>query len=550
MRIAIAHRLKPISISIVFILFIAASTIPSAFAPATNIRVTNTNYTIDSSAGYGSTVGNPLDVFQQNEPSIAVNPSDSDTLAVGVNDVRSLPLTGDAWQSLAFSTDGGTNWAESLVPGYPGDPDCPSVSPICGNGAASDPYVGFDTQDNLFFAFVAFQRAVPAQQPGTTPAQANAIAVAKYDGTTGDYVKTVIIDLGTLGAGRQQDKEALAADTGSSSPYKDNVYVSWTKFTGSWDHLYFARSTDHGDSYSTPIKLDAGTPQIQGSAIAVAPDGTVYVAYRKYNTNPTGGTPQADGIYVVKSTNGGVKFSKPVLVDFIQSYVQAARRSPPVFRVTTFPSIAADEHGVYVAWSNKNPSSGADIEVSRSTDQGATWESPVIPHSTLASWGTIGNGHQIMPALAAAGDKLSVVWYDSRSEPSFSATGPVTNSTNSGMEVYYSQADTTAVGPLAFSAPIGVTDGPFNPNLDASILAFTPFIGDYIFVAATSTTAFVVWTDNRDIDNTNNINGQLYKDSDSVPCFRPTVGTCTSLPTSLMNQRAGDANVYFQAVTK
>jgi hypothetical protein len=558
-RVLSQHQLTSFSIAVLFIVIVTASTVPSAFAATLsgfNVRVTTTNYQFDQTAGYGLGVGSTYDVFQQNEPSITFNPSDSMTLAVGVNDVRSLPVSGDAWQGLAFSTDGGATWTESLVPGYPGDTGCPSVSPICGNGAASDPYVGFDTQNNLFFAFIAFQRAVPAMQPGTTPAQANAIAVAKYEYDSGTkvltYAGTAIVDLGTLGVGQQQDKDALAVDTSSSSQYVDNVYVSWTKFTGGFDHLYFARSTDHGESYFKPIKLDTGTPVLQGSSIAVAPDGTVYVAYRKYNTNPTGGTPQADAIYVVKSTNGGTTFSKPVRVDFIQSYDQSASRSPPVFRVDSFPSIAADENGVYVAWSNKNPTSGADVEVSRSTDQGTTWEAPVIPHSTDSSWGTNvggnGNGHQIMPALAVAGGILSVVWYDSRTEPTFTPDGPVTNGTTTGMEVFYSQADTSdTLDPLSFDTPIAVTSSPFNPNLNGSILAYTPFIGDYIFVAANSTMAFVTWTDNRDINNANNINGQLYMDDDSLPCFP---SSCTSLPAALVNQGAADSNVYFQAISK
>lgn len=345
----------------------------------------------------------------------------------------------------------------------------------------------------------------------------------------------MIVDLGTLGAGQQQDKEALAVDTGSSS-FKNNVYVSWSKFTGSFDHVYFAHSTNHGDSYSHPIKLDDGTPAIQGSSIAVAPDGTVYVAYRKFNTNPTGGTPQADAIYLVKSTNGGASFSKPMLVQFIQGYLQAASRSPPVFRVDTFPWVAADGNGVFVAWSNKNPTTGADIEVRKSTNGGLSW-GPVV---TLG-----GTGHQIMPAMVAAGGELSIVWYDSRSEPNFNPNGPVSNGTNTGMDVFYSQSPTS--GPLSFETPLRVTSTSFNPNLDASILAFTPFIGDYIFVAATSTTAFVVWADNRDINNAGNINGQLFQDADSVPCLRPS---CTSLPPSLVNLRTADSNVYFQAITK
>ncbi len=545
------NRLKSIASAFVLLLVVVSLSMPRASASASatlsgaNVRVTTANFATAATFGYGSSVGGPADVLQQNEPSIAVNPVDPSKAAIGVNDVRSLPTSGDAWQSLAFSTDGGAAWSESLVPGFPGDRGCPTISPVCGNGAGSDPYVAFDRSNNLFFAFIAFQRVIAPDEA------ANAIAVAKYDasGSTAVYQKTVIVERGTIGLGKQEDKEALAVDTNHDSPFKNNIYVSWSRFTGAFDHLYFARSTDHGDSYSQPIKLDEGTPAIQASSIAVAPDGAVFIAYRKFNLNPPPGTPQENAIFVVTSIDGGATFTKPILVQFIGNYAQAASRIPPLFRVSTFPWIAADMNGVYVAWANRNPGSGADIEVRRSKDGGATWEPVVFPHSQAPTLGTNGNGHQIMPAMVAAGGKLSVVWYDSRSEPSFVASGPVSGSgfgaTGIGMDVFYAQADTAAPGPLAFQEPIRVTSHSFNPNLDGSILARTPFIGDYIFIAATPTRAFVAWTDNRDINNAGGINGLLFQGG-SLPCPAP----CPSLPPTLVNQRAVDSNVYFQAIVK
>ena len=67
--------------------------------------------------------------------------------------------------------------------------------------------------------------------------------------------------------------------------------------------------------------------------------------------------------------------------------------------------------------------------------------------------------------LAAAGGKLSAVWFDSRSEPSFDPNGPVsgqcppgatTGAACSGMDMFYNQADTGAAGPLAFGTPFSI----------------------------------------------------------------------------------------------
>jgi hypothetical protein len=107
--------------------------------------------------------------------------------------------------------------------------------------------------------------------------------------------------------------------------------------------------------------------------------------------------------------------------------------------------LAVDEGGVYVAWQQKNPTTGADVVVSRSKTNGATWETPVRPHAPF--------GHQIFPYLAAAGARLSIAWYDSRSGPAFNPNGPVTGQCPTGamtgadctgMDVFYAQARTDA----------------------------------------------------------------------------------------------------------
>jgi len=103
------------------------------------------------------------------------------------------------------------------------------------------------------------------------------------------------------------------------------------------------------------------------------------------------------------------------------------------------------------------------------------------------------------------------------------------------MDVFYDQASTTAAGPLAFGTDVRLTDQSFNPNTFGSIKAITPFIGDYIAVAATATTAYAVWTDNRDVNPT--LNAQ--EDADA-----------STNPPALINARSRDANIYFDRITK
>jgi len=477
------------------------------------------------------------DVLQQNEPSVAVHPLNPNLIAVGMNDVRTLAISDDAWQGLAVSTNGGASFDfEALVPGFPGDTSADGVaSPVRGNQAASDPWLAFNNFGNLFFAFIAFQRTPPGR-PDFDPADTNAIAVAKYLATPGgvQYQKTVVVEQGTVGLGRQEDKEALAVDNHPSSPFNGNIYICWARFTGSQDHLKVARSIDDGDSYAIS---DLGPiSNMQGCNVSAAPNGDVYVAWRTFDNNPAVSNPRDSAIFVTRSADGGATFGDPVRVAAFVDYRQAARRSPPVFRIFSVTWLAADEHGVYVAWHQRSGANGADAVISRSKTNGASWESPVRPHT--------GFGHQLIPSITAVGGRLSVVWYDSRSEPAFTPAGPVsgqcppaatTGRRCSGMDVFYNQADTAAAGPLAFGRELRVSDRSFNPNLFGSIKAISPFIGDYITVVSDAVTAYVVWSDNRDI----NPGANAQEDA----------STATD-PPELVNARSRDSNVYFQKIAK
>jgi hypothetical protein len=509
----------------------------AAATAGADVRVST--HDLITSDPFASSVGGPPDVLQQNEPHIALNPTNVSFLAIGMNDVRTLGVSNDAWQGLAVSNDGGATYAESLIPGYPGDTSAAGLaSPIHGNAAASDPWLGFDRFGNLFFAFIAFQRTPPGQPANTT---ANALAVAKYSVGGGgvSYVKTVVVERGTVGLGQQEDKDALAVDTSTSSPFNGNVYVCWARFTGNQNHLTVAYSRDHGETWATS-RFTGPQPDVnrmQGCNLAIEPDGDVYAGYRTFDNNPTKSNPNDSAIFVARSTNGGATFATPVRVANFVDYRQNATRTPPVFRTFSDVSMAADANGIYVAWQGRNGASGSDVFVSRSKTNGRSWEAPVIPNDPVA-------GHQVMPALSAAGGTLSVLWYDSRSEPAFTPSGPVTGqcpagattqSACTGMEVFYDQASTTAAGPLAFGADLAVSDHSFNPNTYGSIKALTPFIGDYIAVAATATTAYAVWTDNRDVNPT--LNAQ---EDNSV----------ATDPPALINARSRDANIYFDKITK
>src|SRR5215218_6948183 len=59
----------------------------------------------------------------QNEPSVAVDPSNSSIMVAGSNDycAEIENGSGNVWAGYYRSADGGATWSNSLVPGYPAD---------------------------------------------------------------------------------------------------------------------------------------------------------------------------------------------------------------------------------------------------------------------------------------------------------------------------------------------------------------------------------------------------------------------------------------------
>src|SRR5712691_8748973 len=172
--------------------------------------------------------------------------------------------------------------------------------------------------------------------------------------------------------------------------------------------VMFARSTDCGVTFSTPIKISERSQINQGSVAAIDPNtGTVYVAWREFLSST-----QPDAILVTKSTDGGLSFSGPVRVSVINAFDQQGTTTR--FRTNAYPAMAIDGSGrVYIAWAQRGvgPFGEARIIVTTSTD-GRQWTIPV------AAANHPGRGHQFMPSLSFAGGKLHLVFWDQRNDQS------------------------------------------------------------------------------------------------------------------------------------
>jgi len=115
-----------------------------------------------------------------------------------------------------------------------------------------------------------------------------------------------------------------------------NVYAVWGQGEPALEHLLFARSTDGGSTFSTPIVLDVASEKSWCPVIALGAAGHIYLVWEE-------GEVLATRILFTRSTDGGASFTSPVTL------------SPPGVHASC-PSIAASEAGaVHVTWSQADP---------------------------------------------------------------------------------------------------------------------------------------------------------------------------------------------------
>ena len=241
------------------------------------------------------------------------------------------------------------------------------------------------------------------------------------------------------------------------------IYVVWqdnraaTSSDDSWD-VYLSRSTDGGLTFSPSVRVDdhvANAYQYEPD-LAVTPAGTVYVSWQRYAYDGSLGAWDSD-VYVATSTDGGSSFGANVKVS------DGANNQ---FKST----IAVGPSGnVYVAWSDFRDDSYGDVFFARSTD-GAGSFSPNVRVNSYASQA------QVYPELAVdANERLYVVWLDAR------------RAGDAASDVY--MARSTDLG-LSFDSEHGASDADLPGDAVAQYLY-------PVVTAASDGLAAVAWYDTR-----------------------------------------------------
>ncbi len=508
----------------------------------------------------------------QNEPTLAIDPRNTAVWAAGSNDYCTVPTVHDAWAGFYRSTNSGTTWTDSLLPGYSGDTSTqgtssPLAQMVAGGAlAAGDPVMSWDGNGNLFYMGNNFNRGIEDGNSNAFRDNTGDVWVATYapanpsDNTTdgAKYVRTVLLATNTFGLGSFNDKTNLTVD-----PTTGNVYAAWSDFHGTGcNEILFSRSTDHGATFSQPLKISSGICSNQGPSIVIGPSGQVDIGW----VGTTGGSKSAapgavNGAAFVSSTDFGQTFSKAQFAVTYTSFTSSqfsgngARECgdvpfncPTGFTFPRFdlasPYLAADNsHGTLVIAFQAAQSSGqGQIEYVFSTDGGATWSSAALLASSTS-------GHQFFPFLTASAGRVSAIWYDSRGDANYAATRAPCNSASGAtyacLNVRYAESSD---GGKTWGSSIQVTSTATNPNYEQFGGRLVPFFGDYITVAAQGNVIGAVWTDQRDTAGAPDPSGD--NDGADVAGDPETGGTCTSSFSACFDATGGlDQNIYTATIT-
>jgi len=505
---------------------------------------------------------------RQNEPAVAVDPRNTSVLIGSSNDycgvyAGSTPgnfvAAGPIWLGYYRSENSGASFQSSLVPGYPGD-----ISPYAAlanirTASSGDPVIAWDNHGRVFMG------SESSGDPAGTKKTFGDEWVARFDNPDGEngnpindgkrFLGSEIVARGSSAPnllGIFNDKTAIEADR-TGGTFDGNVYFSYSRFTGAGvNAIYFARSTDHGATWSHPIRIGAGGPTVnfvQFPDIAVTGNGNVYVTFLRSDF-PFTQVKQAAVMYV-KSTDGGQTFSAPqVLTNFVlyRSFDQPEAEPIPIpassvddpkfgeesaaptsfvrdcgdfsnhcasgytfFRRDPSPRSTADQFDkqhewVYVIFDATKP--GTQISTGTtfsSVAPGIGSQSGVYFTRLNGATGThtppvlIDNqnvGHQFFPDISADGGVLHTIWWDSRADSCYSPTRPVGNcanrSTVPSLDVWASVSNDFG---NTWTGTTRVTDVTSNPNYEQFDNRTVPFAGDYLWVTSLGNFSFGTWTD-------------------------------------------------------
>ncbi len=222
-------------------------------------------------------------------------------------------------QAMFFSSNGGVSWGQTLLP------------LVTGDSFMSDPTVEWTSDGTAWSTTIGINAAETV------------LTMRSYKSTDGGATWT--FDATFSGSLTNNDKQMMWVDHSATSPFKDNVYAIWHP----GNPAVVARRTGPTGSWQTPVQVSHGetTGTAIGADIKTNANGDVFGFYPDTGSR---------GLYVVKSTNGGVSFATPVKIATTGASFQIAIPADASRQLLVYTAAGAYSDGtknnVYVVWND------------------------------------------------------------------------------------------------------------------------------------------------------------------------------------------------------
>ncbi|MEI6853492.1 MAG: T9SS type A sorting domain-containing protein [Bacteroidota bacterium] len=284
------------------------------------------------------------DQFDPNEPSIMINPRNTNQIVAGAN-----------LSNFYYSSNAGQSWTKGLI--------------SSSNGVWGDPTIIVDTTGSFYF----FHLSNP---PGGN--WIDRIVCQKMSSLGATWSDGTYFGLNGTKA---QDKQWAVVD-----PRNNNIYVTWTEFdqynsslpTDS-SRILFVKSIDGGLTWSNPFRINHYSGDCldmdsttEGAVPAVGPNGELYVSWAGPN-----------GIVFNKSNDEGATWlpMEQFVTDFPDGWDFMI---PGINRSNGLPVTCCDisdgpyRGNIYINWiDHRNGANDPDVWLIKSSDGGQNWSLPI-----------------------------------------------------------------------------------------------------------------------------------------------------------------------------
>lgn len=305
------------------------------------------------------------DAINPAEVSLAINPKNPDNI-IGVSFQYGKPGQVRVSNCRYVSHDGGKTWTTIVAANPRNLPQGDDAIAFSSEGIAYHSYISFDgirvKRPQRAFSGIWVSESRDSGNSWSAP-----VAVI-------DHVNSVT---------PFEDKPYIVTDNVVGSPYKNNLYLAWTRFDvyGSKDpqhrsHIFFSSSSDGGKTYAAPFEVsdttgdcEDGDNTMEGAIAAAGLKGEVYLVW----AGPK-------GLYFDKSLDGGATFGKDKIIAAMPGGWDID--IPGINRANGMPVTKVDTSNspyrgtIYVNWVDTR-NGDHDVFLLSSRDGGTTWSTPL-----------------------------------------------------------------------------------------------------------------------------------------------------------------------------